>query len=202
MNKDMVLILRDDGHELQTAEYTARYDRNGKRTIAMGLYEKSPFSFRVERLTEDKSTGLAIGVKEGEVFIKDAFIGSGIVSANYNVKLNINNVGKSHEAGMTLGVEDGQSNVEFMADRYTVHEAASSIIENAVATSAKTKIRLGDEMKQAVIDAVRESDLFASLQAKIDAQKASVVGLQQAMHEAVNDALLNALKPGGLLYKR
>ncbi|ENU3990517.1 hypothetical protein ACFH0L_004772, partial [Enterobacter kobei] len=80
-------------------------------------------------------------------------------------------------------VEDGQSNVEFMADRYTVHEAASSIIENAVATSAKTKIRLGDEMKQAVIDAVRESDLFASLQAKIDAQTASVVGLQQAMHE-------------------
>lgn len=103
MNKDMVLILRDDGHELQTAEYTARYDRNGKRTIAMGLYEKSPFSFRVERLTEDKSTGLAIGVKEGEVFIKDAFIGSGIVSANYNVKLNINNV-------------------EFMADRFKVHE--------------------------------------------------------------------------------
>lgn len=202
MNKDMVLILRDDGHELQTAEYTARYDRNGKRTIAMGLYEKSPFSFRVERLTEDKSTGLAIGVKEGEVFIKDAFIGSGIVSANYNVKLNINNVGKSHEAGMTLGVEDGQRNVEFMADRYTVHEAASSIIENAVATSAKTKIRLGDEMKQAVIDAVRESDLFASLQANIDAQTASVAGLQQAMNEAVTNAIKNALKPGGLLYNR
>lgn len=202
MNKDMVLILRDDGHELQTAEYTARYDRNGKRTIAMGLYEKSPFSFRVERLTEDKSTGLAIGVKEGEVFIKDAFIGSGIVSANYNVKLNINNVGKSHEAGMTLGVEDGQSNVEFMADRYMVHEAAQSIIGNAVATKAKINIALGDETKQAVIDAVRESDLFASLQAKIDAQTASVVGLQQAMHEAVNDALRNALKPGGLLFKR
>ncbi|WP_244912232.1 phage tail tip fiber protein, partial [Enterobacter kobei] len=137
---------------------------------------------------------------EGEVFIKDAFIGSGIVSANYNVKLNINNVGKLHEAGMTLGVEDGQSNVEFMADRYTVHEAASSIIENAVATSAKTKIRLGDEMTQAIIDAVRESDLFAALQAKIDAQTASVVGLQQAMHEAVNDALRNALKPGGILW--
>ncbi|EPJ7772191.1 phage tail tip fiber protein [Enterobacter hormaechei] len=197
MNKDMVLILRDDGHELQTAEYTARYDRNGKRTIAMGLYEKSPFSFRVERLTEDKSTGLAIDVKEGEIFIKDAFIGSGIVSANYNLKLNINNVGKSHEASMTLGVEDGQSNVEFMADRYTVHEAASSIIENAVATSTKTKIRLGDEMKQAVIDAVRESDLFAALQASINAQEASVAGLQQAMRDLVNDAIRNALKPGG-----
>lgn len=200
MNKDMVLILRDDGHELQTAEYTARYDRDGKRTIAMGLYEKSPFSFRVEKLTEEKSTGWAIGIKNGEVFIKDAFIGSGIVSANYNVKLNINNVGQPHEAGMTLGVEDGQSNVEFMADRYTVHEAASSIIENAVATSAKTKIRLGDEMKQAVIDAVRESDLFASLQAKIDAQTASVAGLQLAVRDVVNDALRNALKPGGILW--
>jgi predicted methyltransferase len=57
-------------------------------------------------------------------------------------------------------------------------------------------------MKQAIIDAVRESDLFTSLQANIDAQTASVAGLQQAMHEAVNDAIRNALKPGGLLYKR
>lgn len=226
MNKDMVLILRDDGHELQTAEYTARYDRNGKRTIAMGLYEKSPFSFRVERLTEDKSTGLAIGVKEGEVFIKDAFIGSGIVSANYNVKLNINNVGKLHEAGMTLGVEDGQSNVEFMADRYTVHEAAQSANNNEKTTlnvglsfggfpraishdkanpadgNNATKTSLNDDMCEAIISAVRESDLFAALQAKIDAQTASVVGLQQAMHDAVNDAIRSALKPGGLLYKR
>ncbi|HBL8851595.1 TPA: DUF1983 domain-containing protein [Enterobacter hormaechei] len=226
MNKDMVLILRDDGHELQTAEYTARYDCNGKRTIAMGLYEKSPFSFRVERLTEDKSTGLAIGVKEGEVFIKDAFIGSGIVSANYNVKLNINNVGKLHEAGMTLGVEDGQSNVEFMADRFKVHEAAQSASNNEETAfngdlafggfpgaishdganpadgNNATKTSLNDEMCEAIISAVRESDLFASLQAKIDAQTASVAGLQQAMHEAVNDALRNALKPGGLLYKR
>ncbi|WGL85390.1 DUF1983 domain-containing protein [Enterobacter hormaechei] len=226
MNKDMVLILRDDGYELQTAEYTARYDRNGKRTIAMGLYEKSPFSFRVERLTEDKSTGLAIGVKEGEVFIKDAFIGSGIVSANYNVKLNINNVGKLHEAGMTLGVEDGKSNVEFMADRFKVHEAAQSASNNEETAfngdlafggfpgaishdganpadgNNATKTSLNDEMCEAIISAVRESDLFASLQAKIDAQTASVAGLQQAMHEAVNDALRNALKPGGLLYKR
>lgn len=140
--------------------------------------------------------------RSGKAYIHKALIGDGGASQNYSVKINVAGKGKPHEAGMTLGVEDGQSNVEFMADRYMVHEAASSIIENAVTTSAKTKIRLSDEMKQAVIDAVRESDLFASLQAKIDAQTASVVGLQQAMHEAVNDALLNALKPGGLLYKR
>jgi hypothetical protein len=48
-------------------------------------------------------------------------------------------------------------------------------------------------MQELVLKAVRESDLFAALQAKIDAQTASVVGLQQAMHEAVKDALRNAL---------
>ncbi|EPE4062134.1 phage tail tip fiber protein [Enterobacter hormaechei] len=140
--------------------------------------------------------------KTGKAYIHEALIGNGTLSTNYSVKMNVDYGGKRYADGMTLRVEDGQSNVEFMADRYTVHEAASSIIENAVATSAKTKIRLGDEMKQAVIDAVRESDLFASLQANIDAQTASVAGLQQAMNEAVTNAIKNALKPGGLLYNR
>ncbi|QLO16424.1 DUF1983 domain-containing protein [Citrobacter freundii] len=116
--------------------------------------------------------------------------------------MNVTVKGKSHEAGMSIGVEDGQSKVEFKADRFKVHEAASSIIENAVASATKAKISLCEEMEQAIIDAVRESDLFAALQEKIDAQSASVAGLKQAMHEAVNDALLNALKQGGLLYKR
>ena len=141
-------------------------------------------------------------VKNGEVFIKEVVIGNGIVSARYNMKFNINNDGKEHAAGMTVGVEGGQSNVEFMADRFHVHEAAQSIIGNAVATKTKINIALGDETKQAVIDAVRESDLFASLEAKIDAQTASVVGMQQAMHDAVNVAIRNALKPGGAVWAR
>ena len=140
--------------------------------------------------------------KSGQAYIHKALIGDGVLSTGYNVKLNVKvtDKGKQHEAGMTLGVEDGQRNVEFLADRYKVHETVSSIIGNAVVTKAKINIALADEKKQAVIDAVRESDLFATLQAKIDAQTASVVGLQQAMHDAVNDALRNALKPGGLLW--
>ncbi|HBN5546691.1 TPA: DUF1983 domain-containing protein [Enterobacter cloacae] len=141
-------------------------------------------------------------INNGEVFVTDAKIDDAVLSKSYIVKLNVAGKGKPHEAGMTLGVEEGKQQVTFKADRFKVHEAASSIIENAVATSAKTKIRLGDEMKQAVIDAVRESDLFASLQANIDAQTASVAGLQQAMNEAVTNAIKNALKPGGLLYNR
>ncbi|WP_407205303.1 phage tail tip fiber protein [Enterobacter cloacae] len=79
---------------------------------------------------------------------------------------------------------------------------AEPISSIASATGTATKTRLTDEMQELVLKAVRESDLFAALQAKIDAQTASVVDLQQAMHEAVNDALRKALKPGGLLFKR
>lgn len=139
-------------------------------------------------------------INNGEVFVTDAKIDDAVLSKSYIVKLNVAGKGKPHEAGMTLGIEGDQSKVVFKADRFHVHEAASSIIENAVATSAKTKIRLGDEMKQAVIDAVRESDLFAALQASINAQEASVAGLQQAMRDLVNDAIRNALKPGGILW--
>lgn len=138
--------------------------------------------------------------KSGQAYIHKALIGDGVLSTGYNVKLNINNDGKEHAAGMAVGVEDGQSKVVFEADRFKVHEAASSIIENAVVSATKAKISLCEEMNQAIIDAVRESDLFAALQAKIDAQSASVAGLQQAMHEAVKDALRNALKPGGILW--
>ena len=168
--------------------------------LADKIRNSDAFKVLKDGLTFEKNGVLIIN--NGEVFVTDAKIDDAVLSKSYSAKLNVASKGKPHEAGMTLGVEDGQSNVEFMADRYTVHEAASSIIENAVATSEKTKIRLGDEMKQAVIDAVRESDLFASIQANIDAQTASVAGLQQAMNEAVTNAIKNALKPGGLLYNR
>jgi len=139
-------------------------------------------------------------VEDGKVFIKDAVIGNGIVSANYNVKLNINNDGKEHAAGMVVGVEGDQSKVVFKADRFHVNEPAKSIIENAVATSTSVKVALSDEMTQAIIDAVRESNLFTALQANIDAQTASIIGLQQAMHDAVRDAIRNALQPGGAIW--
>lgn len=162
------------------------------------IWESLPVVFSDAPLSDSEP----FTVKNGEVFIKEVVIGDGIVSAKYNMKFNINNDGKEHAAGMTVGVEGDQSKVEFKADRYKVHEAVSSIIGNAVETNAKTKIRLGDEMTQAVIDAVRESDLFASLRANVDAQTASIVGLQQAVHDAVNDALRNALKPGGAIWVR
>lgn len=162
--------------------------------------------------------------KSGQAYIHKALIGDGVLSTGYNVKLNINNDGKEHAAGMAVGVEGENSKAEFLADRYKVHEVAQSASNNEKTTfnvglsfgglpgaishdkanpadgNNATKTSLNDEMCEAIISAVRESDLFAALQAKIDAQTASVVGLQQAMHEAVNDALRNALKPGGILW--
>ena len=163
-------------------------------------------------------------INNGEVFVTDAKIDDAVLSKSYSVKLNVAGKGKPHEAGMTLGVEGENSKIEFLADRYKVHEAAQSASNNEKTTfnvglsfggfpgaishdkanpadgNNATKTSLNDEMCEAIISAVRESDLLAALQAKIDAQTASVVGLQQAMHEAVNDALRNALKPGGILW--
>ncbi|WP_243770419.1 phage tail tip fiber protein [Enterobacter kobei] len=163
-------------------------------------------------------------INNGEVFVTDAKIDDAVLSNGNSVKLNVAGKGKPHEAGMTLGVEEGKQQATFKADRFKVHEAAQSASNNEETAfngglafggfpgaishdganpadgNNATKTSLNDEMCEAIISAVRESDLFAALQAKIDAQTASVVGLQQAMHEAVNDALRNALKPGGILW--
>ncbi|MBD8855654.1 DUF1983 domain-containing protein [Enterobacter hormaechei] len=179
---------------------TTIYGANGKPRVRIGNWDtpKEPKGYQFK-------AGGVLTVNDGQVFVTDVKIGDtmihdGVLSTNYSVKLNVADKGKSHEAGMTLGVEGDQSKVVFKADRFHLHEAAQSIIGNAVATKAKINIALGDETKQAVIDAVRESDLFASLEAKLDAQTASVVGMQQAMHDAVNDALRKALKPGGTIW--
>lgn len=84
-------------------------------------------------------------INNGEVFVTDAKIDDAVLSKSYSVKLNVAGKGKPHEAGMTLGVEDGQSNVEFMADRYTVHEAASS--SSRTPSQQARRRRLGLAMK-------------------------------------------------------
>ncbi|EMV7411718.1 hypothetical protein AADQ46_005302 [Enterobacter soli] len=145
----------------------------------------------LQALQEDIRNSKTFKVLNGECFIKNAYISDGIVSANYGVKMDLAHRGKLNVTGML-----------FCADRFNAHEAAQSTIENAVVSNMKVKTSLSDEMKQAIIDAVRESDMFTSLQTAIAAQEASILGLQQTMVDAVHDAIRNALKPGGLLYCR
>lgn len=138
-------------------------------------------------------------INNGQVFINDAKIGGGVLSTNYSVKMNVDYGGKRYAAGMSIG-QPSEPQATVKTDRFNVHEAASSIIGNAVVSAKKMKIKLGDEMTQAIIDAVRESELFTAIQVNIDAQTASLTSLQQAMHDAVNDAIRNALKPGGAIW--
>ncbi|MDA4842861.1 phage tail tip fiber protein [Enterobacter hormaechei] len=77
---------------------------------------------------------------------------------------------------------------------------AEPISSIASATGIATKTRLTDEMQELVVKAVRESDLFTSIQTAIDAQAASTVALQQAVNDVVGDAIRNALKPGGMIW--
>jgi len=83
-------------------------------------------------------------------------------------------------------------------DAGVLHVAGIGIaVENAA-----TKTRLSDDMREAVIDAIRESEVFKALQASQDAQASAIVTTQQAIEQAANDAIRNAIKPGGLLYRR
>ena len=107
--------------------------------------------------------------------------------------------GSRYEAVMGIAVEDGQQQVEFKADRFAVIGEALSAIKSALHTT-EVKTRLSDDMREAVIDAIRESDVFKALQASQDAQVSAQVTMQLNINQAVNRAIRNALKPGGLLF--
>lgn len=193
----------------------------------------------LQALQEDIRSSKTFELLNGGRFIKDAHIGDGLVSANFSVKMDLNQCGKQHPAGMSIGVEGDQRKVVFETDRFKVNEAAQSASNNeetafngglafcgfpgaishdganpadgdkataepissiASATGIATKTRLTDEMQELVVKAVRESDLFTSLQTAIAAQAASTVDLQQAVDDAVGKALRNALKPGGAIW--
>lgn len=68
--------------------------------------------------------------------------------------------------------------------------------------NAATKTCLSDDMRDAVIDAVRESDVFKALQTSQDARSSALVTMQQAIEQAATNAIRNALKPGGILHSR
>lgn len=156
-----------------------------------------------------------------QVQVTDTMIGDAVVSANYSLKINVNHGSKQPVASMAICVEDDQRKVVFEADHFNAHETAQSTSNNEEPTlnggldfcgfpgvishdhddrNNATKTILTDEMREAIISAVRESDLFTSLQTAIAAQAASTSGLQQAMVNAVHDAIRNGLKPGGLIY--
>lgn len=88
--------------------------------------------------------------------------------------------------------EGKPSSVEFKADRFAIHKNAQSVIDNAKALvsrgdcagNAATKWRLSDQMHEAILNTVHESDLFKSIVARLNGLAASIADLAQVTANA------------------
>lgn len=155
----------------------------GNRYVALrGSYTRNEIKTAVEHIQVTRSSKefskaaqevSPLAIKEGEVFINDALIGNGITTTNWSMKV--------------IADENG-------------HRSADGV--GIAVNNEATKTRLSDDMREAVIDAIRESDVFRALQASQDAQASALVTAQRAIEQAATNAIRNALKPGGLLYSR
>lgn len=85
-----------------------------------------------KRLTNEFGKEIAdlspFSIKKGQVFINDAFIGNGVASANYSVKMGVDRGGKNHAGGVGVSVSNASA----------------------------TKKRLTDDMREAITDAVND----------------------------------------------
>ncbi|RAM39883.1 hypothetical protein DOZ52_26680 [Enterobacter hormaechei] len=127
--------------------------------------------------------------------------GGYVTPQNYTIRVGNDENGRLCATGFGVAVENGKKRVELHAEKFEVNMSGTVYLKDAVISAAKMKTRLSDDMRDAVIDAVRESDLFKALQASQDAQASALVTTQQAIEQAATDAIRNALKPGGLLYR-
>jgi len=141
-------------------------------------------------------------IEDGKVFIKEAMINNAITTAKSLKKLECDESGSLCAHGFGVAVENGKKQVYFQAEKFEVNKSGALHLKDAIATAAEFKIRLSDDMREAVIDAIRESDVFKALLVSRDAQASDQVAMQLSINQAVADAISNAVKPGGLLYRR
>jgi len=127
--------------------------------------------------------------------------GGYVTPQNYTIRVGNDENGRLCATGFGVAVENGKKRVELHAEKFEVNMSGTVYLKDAVISAAKMKTRLSDDMRDAVIDAVRESDLFKALLVSQDAQASALVTMRQAIEQAANDAIRNALKPGGLLYR-
>ena len=146
-------------------------------------------------------------------FINDAYIQG---CAIYNVKIGTVIVsgqlaGKSDDRLMK--VADEHDPVSLKTTAYKFHgehlpfggfPGPNVISAKHAVGSSDTKYRLSDDMREAVIDAVCNSEVFLSLVAKLNTlsaeRESDAVRLQRGIDQALSDTIRNALKPGGLLF--
>lgn len=150
----------------------------------------------------------------GQNFINDAYIQG---CAIYNVKIGTaimsgQLAGKSDDRLMK--VADEHDPVSLKTTAYKFHgeplpfggfPGPNVISAKHAVGSSDTKYRLSDDMREAVIDAVCNSEVFLSLVAKLNTlsaeRESDAVRLQRGIDQALSDTIRNALKPGGLLFR-
>ncbi|WP_314417742.1 hypothetical protein [Pseudescherichia vulneris] len=194
----MRIVQTDKGMIIKSPAGSAEYNLKGRRIKVTGYPEYFPGQLRVK----DKRTKTRgrVDISGGELtaYNEDGSVRIRVGRINQPV-----DAGVVHEAGTGVTVEDGKRQVEFKADRFAVIGTALSTIKNEQARihAAEVKTRLSDDMREAVIDVIRESDVFKALLVSQDAHASALVTTQQAIEQAATDAIRNATKPGGLLYR-
>ncbi|WP_313083638.1 hypothetical protein [Atlantibacter sp.] len=189
----MRVVLTDNGTIIKSPAGSAEYDLKGRRIKVNGYPEYFPGQLCVKdkrtpkRVTMDMTNGMltvrdgdgTLRVQMGKVFISDASI--------QPFKIQSANIGDRIMSGQDAGWHLNKSGV--------LNDGGSSV----------TKCHLSDDMREAVLDAVRNSDLFQSLVEQVNVQSAAhastVISLQKGIEQALNDTIRNALQPGGLLYR-
>ena len=219
----MRIVQADHGMIIKSPAGSAEYDLKGRRIKVSGYPEYFPGQLRVKdkrtrkRATMDMTNGMltvrdgdgTLRVQMGKVFISDVSIQDGTIT---NAKIGAAIVSdhlKSKSDDCLMKSDDEHDPVSFKNAAYRFQGdplpfggfpgASMNSAKNAADTST-TKSRLSDDMREAVLDAVRNSDLFEPIRTELNGQAASLATLQQAIHGAVNDAIRNALRPGGLLW--
>lgn len=111
---------------------TTIYGADGKAQVRIGNWEnpEKPKGFRIH------ADG-PLTVNHGQAFIDNALVGGSVMSANYNVKLNVADKGKQHEADMALDVENGKGRIKFLAEKFAIASNTQNALEAALQQSIK-----------------------------------------------------------------
>ncbi|WP_313055343.1 hypothetical protein [Atlantibacter hermannii] len=198
-------VIKPEGYQL-VVETVDRYGiRNGTSRVRLKSEEviESGDGWHLNKSGEAHIAGepdsLQVDAERvGQNFINDAYIqGSTICNAKI-------------DTAIVSGKPAGKSDDRLMENAEGIPDQKAIILkDNAYVFSGRaiaSKVCLSDDMREAVIDAVRNSEVFQSLVVQLNAlsaeRESDAVRLQRGINQAVADTMRNALKPGGLLFNR
>lgn len=190
LNKSGEAHIAGEPDSLQKGSYNLNA---GVKTEASELQEVMQVIDKMARAFE------AFSVQVGKNFINDAYIKGGTIQSG-----SISDTIKSGHSSELKSKSDDRlmKNAEGIPDSKAFTLKDNAYVFSGRVTASKTC--LSDDMREAVIDAVRNSEVFQSLVAQLNAlsaeRESAVTSFQRGIDQAVTDTMRNALKPGGLVF--